>query len=842
MAFTCVALLVGALAVIATPAQADVVCTKSADPASHGGLQALLNKVRDAGSADPVACIPSGTYSINFALVIPITMRVIGVGSTPPVISCSAATYCFDGTGGPSGVTLRDLSLDGAHKADVQIGSGADGVPLVTGWTLTGITATGAGQVGIAMNNASDITISGATISQNGSTPYDADSNPTGDFGLRANRVDGLTLQDSIIADNPTVPSPNPGFAGGAKFNTSTNLLVQRNHFSGNGGGGQLWVDISSHDFDLNNNTIDEVPTAGTGLLPNDAIRVEVSCAGMGGSFVRNNVLTGGVVAAIDIYDSRGITVQNNAIVVPKGASFGVRMFGNVHDPVPDTGCQQAGAFPNSNNVAVGNTIDMSSTAAALNGVKTIEGGTSSGNAWSSNGYTVRHCDPDQGGQWLWWDGVANQVLGYAGWRGIGQDVDAGSTCTSIYPQVDSGAPFEPSWGPEGTIVVVHGSGFANVTSVRFNSIAATFSHDDDAIIATVPDGASTGPVCVKNALNTTCSTTAFVVAPGVGLTVAKVGTGEGRVTSLVPNEGVDCGAVCEAEFPVGASVTLHATPEDGSTFAGWSGACSGMGPCDVTMDAAKTVIGTFIQGAISLPERNIAYNGWFAVADAAASGGSYRMSDLKNDSVRWKSPPTTSLTWVTRTGPDQGRASITIDGKSKGIVDLYAASPAPLSKVYAALTNKAHTVVIKVLHTKDAASHGFSVRIDAFVAGAHITQESRTAVQYATWTSTAQARAADGTYRSAMDSRATVTVSFSGTSIDWKTTKGRAYGRASVKIDGVNEGIFDMYQGTTAWQSVIAFAGLSPGPHTMVIHVLGTKDPSATGTKVVVDGFAVYA
>ena len=117
-------------ATFSLPARADaIVCTKTADPSTHGGLQALLNNVRNANSANPVACIPSGTYSINFALVIPIPMQVIGTGLTPPIIDCSAATYCFDGTAGPSGVSLTNLSMDGAHKADIQIGSGAPEVP-----------------------------------------------------------------------------------------------------------------------------------------------------------------------------------------------------------------------------------------------------------------------------------------------------------------------------------------------------------------------------------------------------------------------------------------------------------------------------------------------------------------------------------------------------------------------------------------------------------------------------------------------------------------------------------------------------------------------------------------
>ncbi|MFN2590153.1 MAG: hypothetical protein ABR518_05240 [Actinomycetota bacterium] len=41
--------------------------------------------------------------------------------------------------------------------------------------------------------------------------------------------------------------------------------------------------------------------------------------------------------------------------------------------------------------------------------------------------------------------------------------------------------------------------------------------------------------------------------------------------------------------------MTLTATAASGSTFTGWSGACSGTAAtCTVTMDAAKTATATF--------------------------------------------------------------------------------------------------------------------------------------------------------------------------------------------------------------------------------------------------------
>ena len=77
-------------------------------------------------------------------------------------------------------------------------------------------------------------------------------------------------------------------------------------------------------------------------------------------------------------------------------------------------------------------------------------------------------------------------------------------------------------------------------------------------------------------------------------LTVSKSGTGSGTVTSN-PG-GINCGNDCTEAYNLGTGVTLTATAASGSTFGGWSGACSGTGGCSVTMSSDKTVTATFTQ------------------------------------------------------------------------------------------------------------------------------------------------------------------------------------------------------------------------------------------------------
>ena len=76
-------------------------------------------------------------------------------------------------------------------------------------------------------------------------------------------------------------------------------------------------------------------------------------------------------------------------------------------------------------------------------------------------------------------------------------------------------------------------------------------------------------------------------------LTVSKSGTGTGSVSG----SGISCGTTCStasANYTSGTVVTLTASAASGSTFGGWSGACSGTGTCTVTMSQARTVTATF--------------------------------------------------------------------------------------------------------------------------------------------------------------------------------------------------------------------------------------------------------
>lgn len=139
-----------------------------------------------------------------------------------------------------------------------------------------------------------------------------------------------------------------------------------------------------------------------------------------------------------------------------------------------------------------------------------------------------------------------------------------------------------PTMGPDGTIYVGSNDG-------RLYAIESASSGPDH----------TQWPMWHRDARHSNCADPAcdFYV-PKKTLSVSKIGNGAGLISSS-PN-GITCGSQCSAGYDTGTVVTLMASANNGSSFAGWSGACSGTGGCTVTLDAAKTVSATFTLNPIS--------------------------------------------------------------------------------------------------------------------------------------------------------------------------------------------------------------------------------------------------
>ena len=111
-----------------------------------------------------------------------------------------------------------------------------------------------------------------------------------------------------------------------------------------------------------------------------------------------------------------------------------------------------------------------------------------------------------------------------------------------------------------------------------------------------------TGPCSVTMNGAESASAT-FALAPSDTLSVTNAESADGVVKSA--DASIDCGTTCSAGYLPGTIVSLSATPNAGYVFTGWSGACTGTGPCSVTMNGAQSVIAAF---ALALPGTRITH------------------------------------------------------------------------------------------------------------------------------------------------------------------------------------------------------------------------------------------
>ena len=168
----------------------------------------------------------------------------------------------------------------------------------------------------------------------------------------------------------------------------------------------------------------------------------------------------------------------------------------------------------------------------------------------------------------------------------------------------------DPSAGAALTYVV--GGGTTSVPeyggisqAIYFNGV---FSGDDGArwdtptapdVSASLPPGTTSTGAALSTGNDALVWAAAILSVPGTGTgglyPLVAQDDGNGSVTSSPP--GINCGGGsddCVESYAGGTSVTLMATPGQNNVFSGWSGACTGTGACEVTMDAPKSVVATF--------------------------------------------------------------------------------------------------------------------------------------------------------------------------------------------------------------------------------------------------------
>jgi hypothetical protein len=111
---------------------------------------------------------------------------------------------------------------------------------------------------------------------------------------------------------------------------------------------------------------------------------------------------------------------------------------------------------------------------------------------------------------------------------------------------------------------------------------------------------------------------------------------------------------------------------------------------------------------------------GWSGVNLSGAYNGSVQQSSTATAFAQNSSPlGGSTVAWISTTGPDRGMASVSVDGGPAQTVDLYSATLQAASVVWQATglgTANGHTIKVTVLSTRNPASAGNKVDIDAYL------------------------------------------------------------------------------------------------------------------------------
>jgi Divergent InlB B-repeat domain/Bacterial Ig-like domain (group 2) len=162
---------------------------------------------------------------------------------------------------------------------------------------------------------------------------------------------------------------------------------------------------------------------------------------------------------------------------------------------------------------------------------------------------------------------------------------------TYIHPPVTKDITGQVTWA-SGTpgIATVNSTGLVTATGVDCGGtiVSATLTTNNSGTVS------SSGAIVTGSMTANVVCFTGSSGGSGPILTVALPGAGSGTVSSS-PG-GINCPTACSASFTSGTPVTLTATPNTGSTFAGWSSNCQPAGQvCTVSaLTSDLTVTATF--------------------------------------------------------------------------------------------------------------------------------------------------------------------------------------------------------------------------------------------------------
>ena len=447
----------------------------------------------------------------------------------------------------------------------------------------------------------------------------------------------GFTVTRNVFSNNEARGDPSGGLAlGGALYvSFSDGIVVTNNVFSGNaarGGAGGGDAEGGGIFFD-----------SVTGSATNNTFRGNSAIGGNGGGLPGGNARGGGAAG------NSTLTIVNN-IFAANAATAGTGSPAGT----ATAGAAATASGSSSNNLTFGNTVNGSASSGDALGTSTVTGdpafqsapsnlhillsspaagaGTATGAPATDHDGTTRP-NPPSIGAFEPSNLTYNLVL--EGYQQVGPYVATPATGsgTATYNGATRQLTFNLTYsGLTGTesMAHVHGPAARGANAgVLHNLSGANPKTDTVVLTAQQQTQLLAGELYVNIHTSTYGNGELRAQIDNVGatvtraLTVNKGGTGTGTVAGTTEaGTVVSCGSDCGENVPHGKAATLTATPSAGSTFGGWSGACTGTGQCVVTMDAAKAVTATFTQNANPPRLFNISTRGPVLTGDNVLIGG----------------------------------------------------------------------------------------------------------------------------------------------------------------------------------------------------------------------------
>ena len=251
--------------------------------------------------------------------------------------------------------------------------------------------------------------------------------------------------------------------------------------------------------------------------------------------------------------------------------------------------------------------------------------------------------------------------------------------------------------------------------------------------------------------------------------------------------------------------------------------------------------------------DKRIAYvDTWSTYSATSMSAGSYRFASRVGPTANVAFTGT-GFRWIAPKAASYGRADVYLNGVKQTTVSLYSSSTKYTQAVWTVtglVAGPTHKVQIVPLGTKDAASKGVYVGIDAVdIAGGTMGSAPKTRWEQndsaigstRTWTTNSNSVMSGGSYAWSTSTAAWKRLYFTGTGVKWITATNSTYGKAWVYVDQRAPVLVDLYSASVQPRVAVYDSGTLPaGSHAIRIVPAGEKNAASTGTYVGVDAFDV--